>query len=143
MDRERLKSIGTIATAIAAIVTAIFAAFVKQPEEPQARASYDVLAKKVEELQAGQKQQHDDAVAMRAYLEGYLKALRQGQKKLSELPPAPAPTPIRTSGRNPASTSPPTVTATAAVQVPPPPSLPEPKAKPPLEAPPDFGQLAN
>ncbi len=135
MDRERLKHIGTIATAVAAIVTALVA-LLREPPEPRARASYDVLSKKVEELQAAQKQQHDDTVAMRGYLDGYLKSLRDGQKALAE---APAP-PVAPSGRKPVSAPP---AAAALSAVPPPPSLPSPKARPDLEAPPDFAQLAK
>lgn len=130
MDRERLKHVGAIATALAAIVTSLVA-LLRDPPEPRARASYDVLAKKVEELQASQKQQHDDNVALRGYIEGYLKSLREGQKSLAE---SPAPT---TTGRAPASEP------TAVKVIPPPPSLPKPVPRPTLQAPPDFAALAK
>lgn len=133
MNRERLKHVATIATAVAAIVTSLVA-LLREPREPRARASYDLLAKKVEELQAAQKQQHDDTVAMRGYVEGYLKSLRDGQKNLAAPPPA-APT---STGRSPASVP------TAVAVIPPPPSLPKPKARPEnLQAPPDFAALAK
>lgn len=136
MDRDRLKHLGTIATALAAIVTALVA-LLREPQEPRAKTSYGVLSKKVEELQAAQRQQHDDAVALRGYLEGYLKSLRDGQKTLAESPPPAAST------RRIAVMAP--VNAPVGLSaVPPPPSLPEPKARPEnLEAPPDFAQLAK
>lgn len=138
MNREGLKHVAATATALAAIVTSLVA-LLREPQEPKARSSYETLAKKVEELQGAQRQQHDDTVAMRGYLEGYLKSLRENQQTLAE---APAPVILRPITRPrvdgdgvPDSNSKPVLKPL------PPPSLPKPAPRPPLAPLPDFGKL--
>lgn len=138
INRDSLKHVAAIATAIAAIVTSLVA-LLREPQEPKARSSYETLAKKVEELQGAQKQQHDDTVAMRGYLEGYLKSLRENQQTLAETPaPVPSLRPITR----------PHVDGDGIPDKPrpalkplPPPTLPKPAERQPMSAPPDFGKL--
>lgn len=94
------------------------------------------LSKKVEELQGAQRQQHDDTVAMRGYLEGYLKSLRENQQTLAEVAPAPEPS-LRPMVRSRTSGEP----AKPTLKPLPPPTLPKPAERPPMAAPPDFGKL--
>lgn len=44
------------------------------PNEPSARKSYDLLAKALEAEAKSNAQNHDDLVALRAYLDGYIKS---------------------------------------------------------------------
>lgn len=118
--RQRLKEVGTIATAVAAVVTSVVA-LVREHPEPKAEKSYDVLQEKVVELQASSKKQHEDLLELRGYLDGYLRSMRDVQDKLGATQTASAIT------RRPASIR---------VQPPPIPSLPAPKPEPALEAPP-------
>jgi hypothetical protein len=117
--RQRLKEIGTIATAVAAVATSVVALLREHPE-PKAEKSYEVLAEKVVELQAAVRKLDKDQDAMRGYLDGYLRSMRDVQDKLAATQTASAIT------RRP---------ALVRVQPPPPPSLPASSAQPKLEAP--------
>ncbi len=134
-NRDSLKHIAAIATAAAAIAASLVA-LLREPPEPKARSSYEVLTKKVEELQLAQRQQHDDTVAMRGYVEGYLKSLRANQQTLAEVAPATSLRPItrpRVDGDG--------IPDKPAIKLLPPPALPKPPERAPLSAPPDFGNL--
>ncbi len=139
MNREGLKHVAAIATALAAIVTSLVA-LLREPQEPKARSSYETLAKKVEELQGAQRQQHDDTVAMRGYLEGYLKSLRENQQTLAEVAPAPAPS-LRPLVRVRPGVDGDGIPDKPTLKPLPPPTLPKPAERPPMAAPPDFGKL--
>lgn len=139
MNRESLKHVAAIATAVAAIVTSLVA-LLREPQEPKARSSYETLSKKVEELQTAQKQQHDDTVALRGYLEGYLKSLRESQRTLAETAPVPSVS-ARPLVRVDAGADGDGIPDKPTLKLPPPPSLPRPAERPPMAAPPDFGKL--
>jgi uncharacterized coiled-coil DUF342 family protein len=117
--RQGLKEIGTIATAVAAVVTSVVA-LVRERPEPKAEKSYDELADKIVELQAAVKKQHEAQVELAGYLQGYLNSMRDVQDKLGATQTASSVT---------------RRAATSRVQPPPVPSLPEPTAQPKLEAP--------
>lgn len=123
--RQGLKEIGTIATAVAAVVTSVVALLRERPE-PKAEKSYDELAEKIVELQAAVKKQHEDQVELTGYLDGYLKSMRDVQDRLGATQTASSIT---------------RRAATARVQPPPVPAVPAPTAEPKLEAPAEPGDL--
>lgn len=75
----------TLVTALTALVAAIGAAF-KPQDQTSTKMSYETLAKAVQEASAATARNHDDLVALRSYLEGYMEA--QQPKKISA-PPEP------------------------------------------------------
>jgi hypothetical protein len=117
VNREQLKHVAAIATAVGAVVASVVALLREHPE-PKAEKSYEVLAEKVVELQEASKKQREDVVAMRSYLEGYLKSLRDSQEKLGEAQVARRAPQVR-------------------VQSPPSPALPAPASGPQLTPPED------
>ena len=60
-----LAALATVLTAAAGLYTAVGAA-----HEPKASASYDALREAIETIQDGQRKDHEDLLALRAYLEG-------------------------------------------------------------------------
>jgi hypothetical protein len=121
VNREQLKHIAAIATAVGAVVASVVALLREHPE-PKAEKSYDVLAEKVVELQEASRKHHEDVVAMRSYLEGYLKSLRDSQEKLGAVQSA-----MTFTRRAP----------TVQVRPPPSPALPAPASGPSLTPPED------
>lgn len=122
-NKTMMAHAAAIATSIAAIATA-YASYTKENPERKATASYELLAKEVQRLDSEQKKLHEDDVAMKNYLDGYLKSVRDSQIKTNETVQDVATTP-----RMPRITVKP--------PAPPTPALPEPTAKPsPAQLPP-------
>lgn len=68
---DRIKSIATATAAVAALITALAAIF--RPEDTTAaRTSYDELSGRMKEISEANARNHDDLVALHAFLEGYL-----------------------------------------------------------------------
>jgi hypothetical protein len=72
---DKLKGWAAIITAVGALVVSVEKA-VQKPEEPAAKVSYSELSKAVEQTSKATVQNHDDLVALRAYLKGKLEDLR-------------------------------------------------------------------
>ena len=66
---SRLKSLGTLVAAVAALVTATGAYF-KPQDHSVNKASYEELSKVIKDLSDESDKNHDDIVALRGYLEG-------------------------------------------------------------------------
>lgn len=75
-QKSKWAHVASIATALAAIVAAVFS-YIKERPETKAKASYELLAQKLDTLAAEQKKLHDDDVALRNYLDGYLRGVRE------------------------------------------------------------------
>ena len=68
---SRIKSLGALVMAIAALVTATGAWF-KPQDHSVNKASYEELSKTIKELSDQGDKNHDDVVALRGYVEGTL-----------------------------------------------------------------------
>jgi len=68
---SRLKYLGTLVAALAALVTALGAYF-KPQDHSVNKASYEELSKVIKDLSDESDRNHDDIVALRGYLEGQL-----------------------------------------------------------------------
>lgn len=69
----RMKASATLLTAVTGLVIAVGAA-VKPRDDSATRESYDTLAKSVQDIGRENETQHDDLVALKAYLDGFLRA---------------------------------------------------------------------
>ena len=87
----RTKSLATLIAAITAMVIAC-GSLVKPQDHSVAKKSYEELTKAVEDLDKAEDKNHDDIVALRAFLEGYLKA----QEDAPTFPPPPVDAGTRT-----------------------------------------------
>lgn len=83
---EWLKNLPALIAAIAALVTSV-AALRKPPDTTAAKASYEELSKLVSKLEDSSDQNHQDIIALRNFLEGYLRA---NGKLVAEATPVPA-----------------------------------------------------
>lgn len=72
MDRSTLRGLAAVILAVGALVTAVATAL-KKPPEDGARAGYLELTKSILDTQAEVKQQHEDLVDLRRYVESYTK----------------------------------------------------------------------
>lgn len=119
----RLKYLGTLVAATAALVTA-FGAYFKPQDHSVNKASYEELTKVLKEVSDQAEKNHDDIVALRGYVEGTLASK-----------PAPIPVLEQDAGAAPRDAG----QAVAYVQIPskppPPPvhSSPKPPAPPPFD----------
>jgi hypothetical protein len=139
-QKSKLAHVASIATAVAAIVAAVLS-YIKERPETKAKAGYETLVQKLDTLALEQKKLHDDDVALRNYLDGYLKGVRdRTNEATSNLSSVATTTALR----------PPHVTRVvrpaASTKIEslylPAPALPEPKAKPePTASLPTFEQL--
>lgn len=68
---SRLKSLGTLIAALAALVTATGAYF-KPQDHSVSKVTYEELTKSIKELSDEGDKNHDDIVALRGYIEGTL-----------------------------------------------------------------------
>jgi len=66
---SRLKYLGTLVAAVAALVTALGAYF-KPQDHSVNKASYEELSKVIKDLSDESDKNHDDIVALRGYVEG-------------------------------------------------------------------------
>jgi outer membrane murein-binding lipoprotein Lpp len=66
---SRLKSLTALVIAITALVAAC-SSFFKPRDDRATQESYDTLAQEIKALNAENQRQHDDLVAMRAYIDG-------------------------------------------------------------------------
>jgi hypothetical protein len=66
---SRIKSVGTLVAAIAALIAALGAWF-KPQDQSINKATYEELSKVLKELADAQDKNHDDIVALRGYVEG-------------------------------------------------------------------------
>jgi len=107
----RLKSLATVIAAVTALLVAL-SGFFKKPEEPAAKASYTELAEAVKNVSESTAKNHDDIVALQAYIDGYLKAQEEEvaatipsstpvSTKVASRPRAPKPLPPSMSPRPP------------------------------------------
>lgn len=140
-QKSKWAHVASVATASAAIVAAVLS-YLKDRPETKAKASYEVLAQKLDGIAAEQKKLHEDDVALRNYLDGYLRAMRDktNDNTTSAVAAASASaSPLRPLVRPPHVTRP---TVKADTLYMPAPALPEPKAKPEQTAAlPTFEQL--
>lgn len=79
------KNAVSLIVALSGLATAI-GALVHRPPEDAAKAGYVELTTVILESQAAEKKNHDDLVALRAYLESYVKS---HEAVVTTLPPAP------------------------------------------------------
>lgn len=112
---SRLKSLGTLIAAIAALVTATGAYF-KPQDHSVNKASYEEITKTLKEMSDQTDKNHDDIVALRGYMEG-VAASRSAPLPVTFPPDAGAATPHVLS-------SPSASTTVAYVQLPPKPPPP-------------------
>lgn len=147
-QKSKLAHVASIATSVAAIVAAVLS-YVKDRPETKAKASYETLSQKLDALAIEQKKLHDDDMALRSYLDGYLRGVRERTNETTSAVAAasasasahyPRVTSLQQVQIRPLSrTSPPPPPASLYL---PAPALPEPKAKPePTAALPPFEQL--
>lgn len=68
-----LKNLAALVVAAAGLITSV-GAFMHKPPEVAARAGYLELTTAILDVQAGTKANHDDLVALHAYLDGYVKS---------------------------------------------------------------------
>lgn len=77
---EKLKHAGSVATALAAIVAAVFSYLetreTSRRQSQVSRESYETLAQMVKELSAQNKKQHDDLTSMKGYVDGVIASVR-------------------------------------------------------------------
>lgn len=142
-QKSKLAHVASIATSVAAIVAAVLS-YVKDRPETKAKASYETLSQKLDALAVEQKKLHDDDMALRSYLDGYLRGVRERTNETTSAVAA-----ASASAHHPRVTSlqirP--LSRTSPLPKPaslylPAPALPEPKAKPePTAALPPFEQL--
>jgi hypothetical protein len=71
---EFLKQLPALIAALTALVTAI-AAFRKPPDTTASRAGYEELSKAIEEVSRSNVKNHEDIVALHAYLKAYAEVL--------------------------------------------------------------------
>lgn len=140
--KSKLAHLASILTALAAIVAAVLS-YMKERPETKAKASYEVLSQKLDALAAEQKKLHEDDVALRGYLDGYLGGMRERTNETSSAVAAvsatvsqqPRPPHLTRIVRPVASARPPAELYLPA------PALPETKAKPEQTALPSFSKL--
>lgn len=141
---DNLKHAATALTAAAAIVTAV-TSFLKLKEEGRrqdqlTKDSYSTLSESVKELSDQSKKQHDDMVALRAYVQGMNDSSRKSMSQMAAMvnsaasaaassPAAPRPQGVR----RPPEVRPP--------EVRPDPPLPEIAPKPKFKEPPSYDVL--
>jgi hypothetical protein len=70
LDRSTLKGIAAVTLSAAALVTALATAS-RRPPEDAARAGYLELTKALLDVQAVERQNHEDVVALRKYVDEY------------------------------------------------------------------------
>lgn len=73
VDRDQLKGLAAVLMGVAAIVTSV-AAYTRKEEEPGARAGYGELTAALLAVQATERQNHDDLVALHTFVEEYTKS---------------------------------------------------------------------
>lgn len=143
-QKSKWAHVASIATAIAAIVAAVLS-YVKDRPESKAKAGYETLAQKLDTLALEQKKLHEDDLALRNYLDGYLRGVRERTNETSSAVAAVSATVSQQHPRPPHLTR--IVRPVASARAPaelylPAPALPEPKAKPEQTAQlPSFEQL--
>jgi hypothetical protein len=130
--KSKLAHLASILTAVAAIVAAVLS-YMKERPETKAKASYEVLSQKLDALAAEQKKLHEDDVALRGYLDGYLGGMRERTNETTSAVAAVSATISQQHPRPPHVTR--IVRPLASARPPaelylPAPALPEPKAKP-------------
>jgi hypothetical protein len=93
---DRMNAMKGVILAISALVASI-ASFFKPTDTTATKNSYEYLSKQVEQLSKTDVQNHDDVMALRSYLEGYIKAQSQNPNRL-ELGFGQSPPPLPGSG---------------------------------------------
>jgi hypothetical protein len=126
---SRLKYLGTLVAAVAALVTAV-GAYLKPQDHSVNKASYEELSKVIKELSDESEKNHDDIVALRGYVEG---AVSRNS----------GPLPVTVQDAGSASLSRDAGTAFAYVQLPPPSPLPSVRSGQRPPAPPNFDSLVQ
>jgi hypothetical protein len=126
---SRLKSLGTLIAAVAALVTAVGAYF-KPQDHTVNKASYEELSKVIKELSDESDKNHDDIVALRGYVEGAV--TRNSGPLPVTIQDAGVTAPARDAGAQ-----------VAFVQLPPPRPLPSAHAVQRPPAPPNFDSLVQ
>ncbi|MCS6915965.1 MAG: hypothetical protein RMK29_01090 [Myxococcales bacterium] len=85
---EWLRTLPALITAATALVTAI-AALRKPPDDTPTRLAYQELSKVIEQLAEASKQNQQDLIALRNFLEGYLRAAEGRERALLVSQPDP------------------------------------------------------
>ena len=97
---ERANAMKGIILAISALAASA-ASFFKPPDVSAAKNSFEHTSKQIETISAVSIQNHDDIVALRGYLEGYVKAQSQIQQKPDMYEPGMSPEPRKPPGTSP------------------------------------------
>lgn len=89
-DHRRLKTWTNIVVTTAALVIAVSGVIKPQPPQPAPdpvrQSSYDELKAAIERVEKDTGRNHDDVAAIRAFLEGYLRARQQEPGKAGGKP---------------------------------------------------------
>jgi hypothetical protein len=126
----RVKASVTLLTAITGLVVAT-GAILKPRDDTATRESYDTLAKAVQEIGKENETQHDDLVALKAYVDGFVRGA--GASKIEPTPASSGP--AASTGSAP---TPPALVSIAVVRTPPSPTLAD---KPKPVNPPTFREV--
>lgn len=81
----RVKASATLLTAITGLILAV-AAVVKPRDDSATRESYEVLSKAVQAISAENESQHDDLVALKAYVDGFVRGAGAPKVEASSSP---------------------------------------------------------
>jgi hypothetical protein len=129
----RVRSLTNIVVTATALITAI-TALVKPQDTSVTKASYEELAASLKTMGEQNAKLHDDQVALRSYIDGYVKAKQQQDVELAK----------ETASAVEATTSPSTAPAGPVLPVKPPPAPPPPpqvSPKPTAVTPPPFASV--
>jgi hypothetical protein len=131
----RVKSMATLLTAMAALVAGLGAMF-KPQDQTATKSSYEELRTSVKELAKAADDNHDDLMALRAYLDGYANATKGVTLPAPTVSP---PTPTAGASTVGAATSSSSTPVVALLR--PPPPVPQIHPKQPVREPADFAKL--
>lgn len=118
-----LKNLAALVVAAAGLITSV-GAFMHKPPEVAARAGYLELTTAILDVQAGTKANHDDLVALHAYLDGYVKSHESIVTPIPSGPVAVYPTYTAKPGESPGVVTHVLSSAPSAAMPPPPPAAP-------------------
>jgi hypothetical protein len=85
---RRLRSYAALVAAVAALLASV-KALAKPTDNRPVKASFETLSEEIRKLADTQAKQHDDIVALQAYIQGYIKAQEEASATV-RTPPLPA-----------------------------------------------------
>lgn len=133
----RMKSLANVIATTAALVGA-FGALMKPTDNSATKAGYEQLAVSLKAISEENAKLHDDQVALRSYLDGYVKAQDQKSRDIADATVA-----VATAAPSAGARAKPPPQAVAAAAAPPSPAPPDPGPRPPVVQPPTFDQVVQ